>query len=265
MILIDDREGSALPGNQRGTLGTSSEDLLRIIQSHRTRPQAKIERLPAGDFCFTGEGPGGPCLIGVEHKSLKGILSDIRQGRLSGEQLPKLVSHYEFPFIILEGRFRTNWESGYLEEKFGNRWMPTVLGTSQFYGLELDGYLTTLSLKTNVTILITSSPFHTCESLLSLYHYFSKPWDKHHSHLALHNPAPMATLGKASTVRRVAFCLQGVGWDKSGAMATHFHSVASMCEAQPKDFSKLPGFGKVLSQRVFDELHGNHDSGDGID
>ena len=267
MIYIDDRAGS-------GTL-------LSLFQSHRTRPAVTLRRLPAADFCFSGHGPKGPCLIGVERKTIRDMLQSIRTGRFSGEQLPKLLDHYEFAFLTVEGRVRINTANGFLEEPWGKGWTQLKLGQSPFLGLELDSFLTTIEVRTPIHIHCTRNEAETVEDTLSLHHYFAKPWDKHHAHVALHLPPETATIGKAGTVRRIAYCLGGVGWDRSAAAAQSFKMVAHplcgsdqcpvppdegvMVRAEPKDWSKLNGFGKVLSKRVWQELHGQFDSGDGLD
>src|ERR1700685_3075549 len=108
MIYIDDRVGSI--------------ELLPTFQSHRNRPQCSSSRLIAGDMCFSGQGAMGNCMIGVERKRLKDMLNSIRSGRFSGEQLPKLIEHYEYSYLIVEGIWRCNWDNGLLEDMWGNGW-----------------------------------------------------------------------------------------------------------------------------------------------
>lgn len=266
-IYVDTREKERPhPSNSSRTTGT---DMLTLLRSHRSSPHCEPAFLAAGDFCFSGNGPGGPIMIGIERKRPKDMLNSMRSGRLSGEQLPKLFNHYDYRFLVLEGILRINPHSGILEERWGRQWAPVVIGKQTFVGLELYSYLNTLAICTPLRIHLTATPQDTCEYVLSLHHSFSKPWDKHHSHIAIHRPEEYATLGKASTVRRVAFDLHGVGWERSGEIDKHFHSVAEMthlhcphieeCQTKPKDFAKLDGFGKVLSKRVCDQLHGLYD------
>jgi excinuclease UvrABC nuclease subunit len=68
-------------------------------------------------------------------------------------------------------------------------------------------------------------------------------------------------VGRTSTVRRVSHALTGIGWEKSGAIDQAFRSVADMCEASPKDYEALPGFGRKLSKQVWAELHGQTENG----
>ncbi len=259
-IYVDDRE--RLRPHPHDSTRTSGVDMLSLIRSHRTRPTTLPKHLPAGDFCFTGEGPDGPCLVGIERKTVKGLLSDIRSGRFSGEQLPKLLDHYEFVFIVLEGRYRANWTTGLLEEKKGRDYGPVVVGTQTFVALELEAFLNTLSMCTPIReVRHTHNAHESAEYVIGLHHSFSKPWDKHSAHVAIHRPQERVTVGKASTVRKVAYSLDGLGWEKSLAIDKAFNSVAEMCEAAPKDFEVLPGFGPKISKKLWDQLHGRYNDG----
>lgn len=259
-IYVDDRE--RLRPNPNDPTRTSGVDMLSLIRSHRTHPVAFSKHLPAGDFCFTGEGPDGPCLVGIERKTVKGMLSDIRSGRFSGEQLPKLLEHYEFIFLLIEGRYRSNWHTGLLEEKRGKQWGPLTIGSTTYVSLELEAFLNTISMCTPVReIRHTSNAHESAEYVLSLHHSFSKAWDKHSAHVAIHKPQDHVMVGRTSTVRRVSHALTGIGWEKSGAIDQAFRSVADMCEASPKDYEALPGFGRKLSKQVWAELHGQSENG----
>ena len=266
MIYIDDRAGS-------GTL-------LPLFQSHRTRPAVSLRRLPAADFCFSGHGPKGPCLIGVERKLVTGkeskdsngnrdmqfrdALSSIQTGRIV-EQVTGLLDHYEFSYIIVEGIVRTNPETGMLEEWFRGKWDTCYLGRQPWLAARLYNALDDITWHYPVRILHSSNERQTVEEVMRLVAKFGKLWEKRHGHEALHRSPETATIGKAGTVRRVAYALAGVGWDRSATVATHFKSVAEMVMAEPRDWAKLDGFGKVLSKRVWQELHGQFDSGDGLD
>lgn len=242
MIYIDDRVGSI--------------EMAPYFQSHRSHPATTIKRLTAADFCFTGYGPDGPAVIGIERKRIKDMLSSIRTGRFSGEQLPKLLDFYEFPYLVVEGRVRTNHVNGVLEEFWGKSWVPVKLGSQQFVAQELESFLSTIELHTRIRVHRTFDEHGTCEDVLALQHYFAKRWEKHHAHVALHTPPELATIGKAGTVRRVAAALKSIGWTRSAVVAAQFKSVEEMVTATVKDWGKLDGFGKVLSVRVWKELHG---------
>jgi ERCC4-type nuclease len=266
MIHIDDRTGSA--------------ELLPLFLSHRTHPPASIRRLPAADFAFSGNGPRDlPVMVGIERKTITDMLNSIRTGRFSGEQLPKLLDYYEFSFLLLEGVFRIDRQSGMLIQWRNKQWTNIMLGKQSFLGLELQSFLTSIELQTPVRVHYSSDQHETVDTVLALQHYFSKPWSKHHAHIALHIPQDTATIGKASSVRRFANVLKGVGWERSAAVDISFKSIDDLVNvgitltdeqiAQgrrdgPKIIAKMDGFGKVLSQRVYDEMHGIFEGGDAI-
>lgn len=262
MIYVDDRTGSV--------------ELIPVFQSHRAQPAVMTKRLAAADMCFTGQGPEGlPVMVGIERKSIVSgdMLSSMRTGRFSGEQLPKLLDNYEFPFLIVEGwdRVRINYQTGLLEKLDGRYWRPLkAAGQQPVLALELTSFLSTIETMTPVKIHYTDNERGTVEDLVRLQHWFSTPWDKHTGHVALHRPQQYATIGKASTVRRVAADLDKVGWERSMEVATHFPSVAHMICSDPQrciecgyarpveDWQELDGFGKVMAKKVYDELHGFH-------
>jgi ERCC4-type nuclease len=240
-------------------------ELAPVIAQHRAHPQYMVKRLIAGDLAFSGSGANGSCMVGIERKRLRDMLSSIQSGRFSGEQLPKLIDQYEYNYLIVEGIWRANWENGYLEEKWGNGWMPVRLNrTGQpFVALELQSFLNTIATRTQVHILHSKNEKDTVDQVVGLERYYGKPWDKHHGHIALHTPPQHVLLSKAGTVRRVAATLDGVGWEKSATVAEQFKSVEAMVGATVKDWMRLPGFGKVLASRVWKELRGQHDVTEG--
>lgn len=266
-IYVDDREITRdHPTREDEKVGT---DMLDLIRKHRASPTALHKHLSSGDFCFAGEGSTGPALIGVERKRIKDMLSSLRTGRLA-EQLVAMLNHYDYSFLVLEGTFRTNWYSGILEDKYGKDYAPVYVGKSTFLGLELESALTSILATTSIRYIRTRTEKETVEWLVSLNHAFSSPWDKQLAKVtAIHQPEQYATVGKASTVRRVSHALSGLGWEKSGVLEQNYSSVWNMMSTNPececirpaKDYEKLPGFGKVMSKRVWDQLHGNHGSG----
>jgi ERCC4-type nuclease len=204
-------------------------------------------------------------MVGVERKRLRDMLNSIRTGRFSGEQLPKLIDQYEYCYLILEGVWRSNWDTGELEEAHGTGWHPVRLSVTgvAFVALELQSFLNTIALFTQVHVIRSAGERDTVDLVVGLERYYAKPWAKHHGHIALHTPPHHVLLGKAGTVRRVAAALDGVGWERSLVVAERFKSVEAMVGAGVKDWMKLPGFGKVLAKRVWDELHGKYQGKEG--
>lgn len=263
MIYIDSRE--SIPSPYAVSILSEVFDgphaWSHLFATHRTASPTSIRLLPAADFAFSGHA-SLPSMIAVERKTLKDLLSSKRSGRLAGEQLPKLFDHYDpqFVFLLLESDYRVNPISGYLEERFGeysHKWHPTVIGRQAMLGLELDSFLTTISLKTPVMVIKTRNPLETVEAVCGLYHYFQEPLNKRHDHMALHVPQQQAQLTKAGTVRRVAYALDGIGWERSFSVADRVKNVVpGLSEMSIGDWAMIPGFGKVLAKKVYKELRG---------
>lgn len=270
MIYLDTREG----GSKSPTVAPA---LVATLSSHRLRPPVECRFLHAGDFCFTGNGPNGPAAIGIERKRLSSedFFRSIYSGRLVGEQLPKLIDLYDHCYLIVEGQARVDWETGELEEyrnktlgwqKIGYRdtntkaWKPHT-------GEQLLGMMNTVSTFTPVRIIRTFGVRDTLDVVATLWHWWQTPWTQHRSHRAIYTAQTTVNIGKASSIRRIAAQLNGVGWERSGVVESQFQAVMgpgkSMCKCPQcgygsgaEEWEKLPGFGKVLSKRVADELAG---------
>lgn len=263
-ITIDDRIGSAY--TTRGRTNDPAHDPARVdltkpFRAHLSRPTVIVSRLPAADFSFPGNGPHGPCLVGVERKTVKDMLSSMRTGRFSGEQLPKLLDYYEYAYLVVEGAHRTNQQNGLLEEPWGGTWRPVQLGSkTTFRGLELNSFLNDVALRAPLKVTQTRDYPATVDYVLSLAYTFTKPWDRHSAHVAIHTPEPYAHIEKASTVRRVAYSLQGCGWVLSGEIERAFSTVESMVAATVKDWEKVDGIGRTLGKKFWKQLHGRDEN-----
>jgi ERCC4-type nuclease len=260
-IYVDTREMERPhPLDKSKTTGT---DMLELVRRHREAPHALPKTLHAGDFMFTGSGPGDePVLIGIERKRMRDMVNSIRKGRLSGEQIPKLL-RYDFPYIIFESRWKTDWVTGQLMEKWGRNWEPVFSGTRQIMnGLEINSFLNDIRDHTPIHILHSEDERQTVELVLALAYSWSKPWSSRHHHLDMHRPQKYAEVEKASTVRRVLCALDGVGWEKSGAAEQVFGTVADLVGASTRELNKIPGFGPKISKWVWEQLHGNGNGGE---
>lgn len=283
-IYVDTREDARPhPDDRSKVIGT---DMLKLLLSHRTMPVAEARFLPAGDFCFSGNGPNGPVLIGIERKRMKDMINSIRLGRFSGEQLPKLLGkeegHYDYAYLVFESRWKTDWLTGNLVEKWGKNWEPVYFGTDRkrepVPGLFLSSFFTSIAATTPLKIIQVEDPRQTVEAVMSLAHVWSKPWTDHKAATALHTPQQFVQLEKASIVRRYAASLPGIGWEKSRVIEEAFPSIESTvhhterckeCDAMKctpvtaKEFERLEGFGKVTAKKLVDRIRGVHANGDG--
>jgi ERCC4-type nuclease len=263
MISIDDRIGSIelIPTLQ------SLAPILIKPSSGIPIPAVSSTRLLCGDACFDGLGRDNKHThVGIERKRIRDMMNSIRSGRYSGKQLPEMLDFYDHSYLIIEGYVRCG-PGGDLETlvttanpqstTLGGRWYPVMAGNRTFRYFELDHFIATIETHTPVKVRRTTTDFQTAAEILSIYTHHQRPPESHHAHQALHTPQNVATIGKAGLVRRVAACLNGIGWEKSAAVALKFHTVEEMVLAGPNEW-KMPGIGKVLAQKAFDQLRGKY-------
>ncbi len=262
-ISVDDRVGSI-------DLISPLRDMAQVLIKPSSKIPAPIvtsTRLLCGDVCFDGVGPGGKRLcIGIERKRIRDMMNSIRTGRYSGHQLPEMLEYYDVCYLMIEGYARCDingeLESLYtyakpMGETLGGKWLAVTAGSQAFRFLELDHFLCTIESHTSVKVRKTNTDYQTAAEILSIYGHYQSPPEDHHAHQALHRPQTMATIGKAGLVRKVAACLDGIGWERSANVALKFQTVYDMVMAGPEEW-KMGGIGKVLAQRAFDQLRGKY-------
>lgn len=236
---------------------TGSDDLASLLR--RRGVEADLGRLPYGDASFVGEGPEGmPVSIGVEVKTVTDVLACIIDGRFAGHQLPGLVQAYNYPFLLIEGKFRPDRISGMLQI-MGHKgyWHVPHLGQRSFMYKELDAWLFTMEFRGGCRVVRTYDRPETVQYLADLYHWWTdKAFEQHRSHLALQSEPDKALLVRPSIVRRFAAELPGIGWEKSAAVSSHFATPADLILASEEEWRTIPGIGKVLAQRIIEALNG---------
>lgn len=239
MIEIDRRAGSV--------------ELATIIKAYgsRTATKTQVVELEFGDFAFAGNGPHGTCKIGVERKTLKDLLNSMRTGRLAGHQLPGMLRAYDYCYLVVEGIYRGNPETGLLEHAVRGGWREVRIASSGFMHAAVDNYLTSLETQTPIHIRNCATLHDTALFLVNLHQWFQKRWDSHQSCKVIYDPFPARALfQRTSLVRKIAAQLPGIGYTKSAGIEAVFPAVVDMVVADEKDWAKLPGIDKVLSRRI---------------
>lgn len=262
MISVDDRIGSI-------ELVPHLQDLAPSLikpSSNIPIPRITATRLLSGDICFDGIGKDRFTSIGIERKRIRDMMNSIRTGRYAGSQLPDMLGMYHHNYLIIEGYYRCGM-SGELEvlathaestsPNLGGKWIPLTIGNQTFRYFELDHFISTLETHTPVRVRRTCTDIQTACDILSIYTHHQKPPEDHHAHEAMHQPQTYATIGKAGLVRKVAACLYGIGWERSANVAVKFSTVYDMVMAGPEEW-KMPGIGKTLAQRAFDQIRGKY-------
>lgn len=241
MIILDSRVGS--------------KDLINYMPKNA----AKLGHLEYGDASFLGNGPNDePIPVGIELKRLLDLLNSMVTGRLSGHQLPGMQACYRVRYLIVEGIWRPNPQSGLLEYPRGKKWLPVALGTRTFMARDLEAFLNTQDIIGGMHIRTTGSPRQTAQVILALYHWWcDKTWDEHRSHLAFDESGSLGTaqLVKPTLRKRMAKELPGIGVMKSGAVEAHFENVVEMVNAPAEEWEKIPGIGKDIGEKVVKEMN----------
>lgn len=256
MILIDPRSGS--------------KELLPQFQRLNVPVSINTEEMLAGDFCFEGRGPGGKSiLIGVERKSIRDMLTSMRSGRFSGQdgQVSKMLSMYDRQYLVLEGIFGYDANSGVLMEPRSKGWEAVSTGSIRYMYSELYKFIISLEEHSTFRVLYSSNPYMTAVNVVQVFHYWNdKDYDRHRS-LGGMNRAPRIEIKPWSLARRWIAELKGIGPDSSGAVEKHFRLpgesnervVTKLIEAGPKAWAEVlvpngSAGGKAKFKRIGDKL-----------
>lgn len=246
MLYVDDREGS-------GQLAP----LLRAKGLPVT-----VCRSSFGDISFMGVGAGGcPVPVGVEVKTISDVLKCVTDGRFAGHQLPGLVNSYDQIWLLIEGTWRPNPQTGVLETLYGGeksgRWRDATVGSRRFMYKDLHTWLLTLQTKAGLNVVRCGNWGEAILWLSTLYNWWtSKLWEDHRAHLAIHSPVDSrffdrAILVRPSLCRMVATELPGVGYDKSGSLASFFGTVENLVQATEWELAQVPGIGPGLARKIY--------------
>lgn len=244
-ILVDERVGS--------------KDLLDPLRDRHL--PAELMKLDAGDVAFEGDGPTGPLMVGIERKRIKDMLDSMRSGRLAGHQLVGLLRDYQVNYLIIEGGYRPNPNSGVLEVFQNGNWQTLRLGTQGFPYSELEGYLLGVENRANVKVRWTYNRAQTVNLIQTMWNWWGVKWCDHRSLDCIYTPPP-PTLGfiKPSFERKVAVQLEGVGWERSEAVVERFPTVMEMAAATEKEWREVAGIGKTLAKRIVAAFRGQKES-----
>lgn len=221
---------------------------------HLTEPH-EWHQLDSGDVCFVGNGPGGSQLCGIELKKLPDFLSSVHSGRLFGHQLPLMTAAYDRCYLVLQGIWRVNTDTGAVET-FAGRWVPARgEGNKVVLGSELWGLLLNALTMFGCATFYTANDRETARLVEALYRWWAKPWTAHHAHEMLHCVEPAGGVFTPPTVLRcIAAQLPGVGAGRSRAVEQHFGSVSAMMAADEAAWREVPGIGKRGAEKIMEAL-----------
>jgi len=220
---------------------------------------AETTTLEYGDIAFGGLGASGECAVGIEVKRLDDLVGSLSTKRFQVHQLPGLLAAYQWPILLVEGQYRES-SDGLIEKgvQFGHRLNWLRHRSSMTYA-RLEGTLTTLMFACGFRIIKTRDTEETVAEVARLYRWWQKPWDAHQSHHVGSKGGPVLE-GQLLRdpwfnrdryfVEAVAYQVPGLGPKRAVAAAKHFRSVRRMAWAPEKEWTKVPGVGKVLAAQA---------------
>lgn len=241
MILLDDRIGSI--------------ELLSLFKPYGV--DVEPTRLESADAAFAGHGKDGDCMVGIERKRITDLIQSMRDRRLSGSQLPKLLADYSYVFLIVEGMWQPG-AGGEVQTWQGNGFKPLWAANKPILYAEVDNYLNSMSLRGGIEVKRAGTPKETVAQIINLFRSFDKPWAAHTAHNQIY--APISTPRKAAfrprdltetqkLVRDMAAQIPGID-RKCEAIMDQFPTPRRMFEASPLEWKQIDGIGEVLAKKI---------------
>ena len=237
MIIIDNRTGSK--------------------ELHRLFPKgtATLSYLEYADFAFSGHSEDGDVLVGVERKRIGDFINCMCSGRFSGRQLIGMLNSYHYLYLIIEGMFRANPTNGILEVWRRGGWQEYTAGKRRFMARDVWTFMNTMQVVCGLHCYHCSRETDTVQYIMALHHWWMKEYAEHRGHLQPHT-GTVVELSKQSLIRRVAACLDGIGWEKAKALDLRFGTVEELVGASSEELSAVEGIGKGLTASIIKQLQG---------
>lgn len=234
MINIDDRVGSV------------------ELAVHLPKQLVRVRRLPYADAAWIGNGPDDtPVLVGLERKALRDALGSMRSGRFAGHQLPGLVANYNVSYLVVEGVWRPDPDTGGISIPSGKgRWRALSIGGWTPSYRELECWLASMEANGGMRIRRTSRLCETAKLIQALYHWWvDKNWDEHRAHLVTNSSVTMQ-MRRPGVVQLVASQLPGIGAVRAVAVAKAFGTLGQLASASEEDWRRIDGVGKKIARQL---------------
>jgi ERCC4-type nuclease len=225
----------------------------RIGSNHLAKliPGSQLELLDYGDVCF--ESADGR-IVGVELKTISDAISSMTSGRLADHQVPGLIQMYDVIYLIVEGYYRCDPDSGMIQWRRGKDWTDIYSGRSRVLWSSFDGWLTSMETLGGIHLRRTTSAKETAATIISLYQWWQK---SDHKSLHVFNTAmDIAAIERPGFERRVAKEFPMIGWERSKDVAAKFKTVFNMVTAPVSDWLEIKGIGQGIATKVQNAIHG---------
>jgi hypothetical protein len=254
---------------------TGSGDLLGYFKNLGIK--ARHQSMEFGDVSFVGQGPdASPHNVGIEIKTISDLVSCMVSGRYAGHQLIGLSQNYDEWWLVIEGLWRPNWNSGLLEVykppyrgvkgKGGHKgyWFDLSSGGRRWMWREVQGFINTMMNQGGTKFWQTRDRQETARFCASQYHWWcDKPYAEHKSLKTFVDYKARVGSGEVGgrimlTVptfeRRVYKELPNIGWEKALDVDVAFPDVITAVNASEKDWQGIPGIGPTIARRVYRAL-----------
>jgi ERCC4-type nuclease len=216
---------------------------------------ATLGKLKFGDVSFPGSGPAGEVKVGIELKTVGGLLTDMQTGRFAGHQVPGMQAEYQYRYLVLEGAMRTS-RDGLLEVPRGpdHWWSPNP----RIMYVDFLKFIDDIDLRAGFHIRRTWNKEDTVCMIAAEYSGWTKKWDAHRALKQFNEAAPSGVvLFRPPTLTRLwAHQLPGVGWDRSEKAEATFRTPLDLARASMSEWEAVPGIGATLSVRIWKAIRG---------
>lgn len=255
LLYIDGREGS----KQFATKFNQEE----VVVTH----------LDYADIMFTGNGPDGDWVIGIEYKKLDDVVQCIKSGRFTGTQLPGMMRTYDICFLLVEGIPKADDQGQLISYKGRNVTYRMGLPYQAY-----DNFLSSVSLFSSLAgkpciVKTVANERESVRVITDLYKLFEKKWDEHVSmskpdqtkmqrvtyDLSVVQIQPVDPEYPQYVLRKALFQIDRVGWDVAGTLSEKFGTIEKALAVSQKEWQAIDGVGTVMADRIYRALHGYPD------
>jgi ERCC4-type nuclease len=256
--------GSCVPSEETEVIivapETGSKELLLPLRA-RLNCDVEIQPLKNADFCFSGNGPEGKVLVGIERKQIADFCGCMRTDHFTGKQMVEMMDVYDVCYLLIEGLYRPsakgmletyNYRSRKWELLNLANWKQRKRGAMRVFQYdEVDKHLCTVENKKGFILLRSGSETETVWQIVNRYQWWNKAWDSHTSADAIKFQAQISW-SKLPLARDVASRLPGIGKERSKEVFQAFGTVEAMVEAFEEEWQEL--LGPKVGSRVYTAL-----------
>lgn len=203
------------------------------------------------DIEFLGTTALGECTpIGIEHKSAVtgDAFTSMSDGRLTGEQLPRMVEHYPaVRYVIIEGNTRRAADGTLeLSRKPGSAWEPAYSRSGAGWTYRefknriesIEEFWSYPHCSGRTRVVETYDAYESAAFIVDRYHYWQRPYEQHssarqwdHSQDIQQSLNPLARNRRVPLVQLWAADIDGIGPKLSSFVARHFETPISLALA----------------------------------